>query len=201
MEPILYKGKTIVSFDLDKETGMYTNSISGAVIKGKPLADYLYNGTDYDNWFFGYSGLGKYSASEWDAAKTDLEASPNLNPSNMANIAFMPYGNGTMDLVMNMWYGDGEVHFPMQLRRDADDVLSVKWTGEEISGLPYKYYDNGCKRIVDAFAKKDKWTTYKISFREGNAMVVGFELTDMDNPSNSYFIETNFRYYHTSIWE
>lgn len=202
MEPIQYKGVTIRDFALDRETGIYTNDETGAVIKGKPLADYLYNSTDYDNWFFGYSGLGPYTAAEWDLAKADMEASPNLSPSNMANINFMPYGNGTMDLVFNIWYGDGEIHYPMQLRKDADDLLSVKWTGEENSGLPFKYYDNGCKRIVDAFARTDKWTSYKISFREGNSMnPVGFELTDTENPGNSYYIENNFRYYHSSIWE
>lgn len=202
MEPIHYKNTTVVDFKLDRESGIYTNAHTGVVIKGKPLVDYLYRGEDYDNWFFGYSGLGDFPAGEWDAAKPEIEAAGKFGVNNLMSINFMPYGNGTMDIVVNMWYGDGEIHFPMVLRRDADDQISIKWTGDENSGLTYKYYENGLKRIIDAFAKKDSWTSYKISFTEGNSMnPVGFMLTDVNNPDNSYYIENNYRYYHTSIWE
>ena len=56
--------------------------------------------------------------------------------------------------------------------------------------------------FVDAMAKQDIWTTYRITYKEGNAMnPKGFVLTDKSNPDNSYYFEPNFRYYHYSIWE
>ena len=107
-----------------------------------------------------------------------------------------------MDLVINKWYGIDEVHYPLELKKISNDEIAIRRCGEETSGRDFSFYDAGMKYIVDALAKTDTWTTYKMTFRDGSALSPnGFVLTDESNPDNSYYIEPNFRYFHTSIWD
>jgi hypothetical protein len=101
-----------------------------------------------------------------------------------------------------MWYGSGEIHYPMEMKKENNDEISVRWTGEEKHGLNVNLYDAGFKYFVDAFASKDEWRTYKISARSGSIMSPGeFQLTEASNPDNWFYFPNNFRYYHYSIWE
>ena len=202
MENIKYKGTTVVEFNLDKVTGTFHDPRSGARIVGRPLTDYLMKDDSYDNWFFGYSGLGAYSKGEWDKMREAIDASGLLTSQNIISINFEPYADGTMDLVINKWYGIDEVRYPMELRKVSDSEIAIRRNGEETSGRDFSFYDAGLKYLVDAFAKSDSWTTYKITHRIGNSMQPnGFELTDEANPGNSYYVEPNFRYFHASMWE
>ena len=204
MENIVYKNTRVVELTLDRTTGTYEDLVgkSGSKIVGTPLADYFLNIADYENWFFGYSGLGSYTKSEWDKVWAAMEASGKFKADYLYNITLDCDGNGGISLVLNMWYGVDEVRFPLEVKRGADDQIALKGTGEQKHGRDWDYYDIGLKYIVDALAKKDSWTTYKVSFREGNPMTPkGFELTDVNNPDNSIYFETYYRYYHSTIWE
>jgi hypothetical protein len=202
LENIKYKNSTIVEMKLNETTGEFKDRYSDAKIGPRPYADYLMQDADYETWFFDYSGLGTYTKGEWDKAKTALDASGNTKSSNMVYICFSTDGKGGMDLVFNMWYGSDEVHFPMQLKKVSNDEIAIKYTGKETSGRSYSFYDSGLKYIVDALAKKDTWTTYKITYKSGTPMTPqGFILTDESNADNSYYFEPNLRYYHQSIWD
>jgi hypothetical protein len=101
-----------------------------------------------------------------------------------------------------MWYGSGEIHFPMEMKKISNDEIAVKWTGKESHGLGFNVYNAGFKYFVDAFASKDEWRTYRITARTGSKMSPGeLMLTDESNPDNSIYFPTNHRYYHYSIWE
>lgn len=202
MENVKYKNTTVVEMALDRETGIFTDPRSGAKIQGRSLTDYFIVDSDYDNMFFGYSGLGTYTQKEWDKARSAIDASGKFSSGSLVYINFEPYGDGTMDLVINKWYGSDEVHYPMELKKISEDEIAVRRTGPETSGRDFSFYDSGLKYIVDVFAKTDSWTIYKITHREGTGMKpVGLELTDVSNPENSYYIEDSFRYYHSSIWD
>ena len=150
----------------------------------------------------GYSGLGSATRAAWDEARTALTAGGKYSPDNLAYICISPDGQGGLDLVVNKWYGADEMHFVMEMKKLANDRIAFRYTGRETSGRDFSFYDAGMKPIVDAFARQDVWTTYKITYKEGNAMNPrGFIFTDEGNPDNSYYFEPNFRYYHYSIWE
>jgi len=201
LENFKYKNTTVVEMNLDTISGEFICPRTGSKIGPKPLVNYFVVDTEDDNFFFGYSGLGSWTKGEWDKAKTALNKSK-YKASNLVYIGLLPNGDGTMDLVFNKWYGDGEIHFPLEVKKVSNDEFAVRRTGDETSGLGYKVYDLGLNYIVDAFASKDEWKTYKITFRSGNAMVPsGLEITDESNPDNSIYFETNFRYYHQSIWD
>lgn len=202
MENVKYKGTTIYEMELDREKGTFSDPRTGAKIEGKPLVDFLLKSDQYDNWFFGYSGLGSYTQGEWDKARQAIDASGKFTSNSLVYINFEPYANGKMDLVINKWYGIDEVHYPLELKKISNDEIAIRRCGEETSGRDFSFYDAGMKYIVDALAKTDTWTTYKMTFRDGSALSPnGFVLTDESNPDNSYYIEPNFRYFHTSIWD
>ncbi len=203
MENIVYKDRTVVEFTLDRESGIFEDKVggSGAKIIGLPLCDYFLTKENNDVWFFGYSGLGTYTQGEWDKMKETLNASGNFSADWLHNITFDCDGNGGVRLIINMWYVE-QITYPLEAKRISDDEIAFRWTGEEICSCDFSFYDSGMKYLLDALAKKDGWTNYKISFREGNSMnPAGFELTQVDNPTNSIYFETNFRYYHDSIWD
>jgi hypothetical protein len=202
LENFKYKNTTVTTMTLDTITGEFTDSKTGAVIGPRPYADYFIQDADYESWFYGYSGLGTYAKTEWDKTKKALNSSGKVSANSMVYICFSTDGKGGMDLVFNMWYGSDEVHFPMLLRKVSNDEIAICYTGKETSGRSYSFYNAGLKYIVDALAKKDTWTTYKITYKSGTPMMPeGFIITDESNPNNSYYFEPNFRYYHSSIWE
>lgn len=202
LENFVYKGKTVVEMNLDRKTGRYTDRNGQAIIGPMPLVSYLLDDDSDDRWFFGYSGLGDYTKGEWEKARKALDESGKLKSTDLANITFHPDGKGGMSLLVNEWYGDGEIYYHIELKRLADDRIAMRYTGHEMTGLGYSPYAEGLKYIVDALAKTDSWTTYKITYKEGNPMSPsGFVFTDESNPGNSYYFEPNFRYYHNSIWE
>lgn len=202
LENFTYKGTTVVEMDLDKETGEFHDRLSDTKIGPRPYVDYLFEDNDDDQWFFGYSGLGSATRAAWDEARTALTAGGKYSPDNLAYICISPDGQGGLDLVVNKWYGADEMHFVMEMKKLANDRIAFRYTGRETSGRDFSFYDAGMKPIVDAFARQDVWTTYKITYKEGNAMNPrGFIFTDEGNPDNSYYFEPNFRYYHYSIWE
>ncbi|MDE6692585.1 MAG: DUF4302 domain-containing protein [Muribaculaceae bacterium] len=203
MENFVYKDRVVVEFTLNREDGTFEDKVgtSGAKIVGLPLSDYLLAKADYDTWFFGYSGLGSYTKGEWDKMKETLDASGNFQSDWLHNITFDCDGKGGVTLIVNMWYAE-QINYPMEVKRISDDEIAIRWTGEENCSCAFSFYDSGMKYLVEALAKKDSWTHYKVTHREGNAMSpVGFELIQVDNPANSIFFETNFRYYHDSIWD
>jgi hypothetical protein len=171
LENFKYKNTTVVEMLLDSVTGQFSDPRSTAVIGPRPYADYLIQDADYDQWFYGYSGLGTYAKTEWDKTKKALNASGKMSANSMVYICFSTDGKGGMDLVFNMWYGSDEVHFPMLLRKVSDDEIAIRYTGKETSGRKYSFYDAGLKYIVDALAKKDTWTTYKITYKSGTPMM------------------------------
>lgn len=204
MENFVYKGETIVEMRLDFETGEFTDINGKAVIGPTPLTDYFCKMADnYDNWFFGYSGLGSYTKAAYDKLRSALDnCGTHHVPSYWVYQCFYPHADGTIDLVYNMWYGSDEVHFPMEIKAVDKNHIALRWTGKETSGRPYSFYDMGFKYAVDAIAPKDQWTTYEITYRNGNPMTPSdFELIQVDNPDNSIYFEQNFHYYHYSIWE
>jgi len=202
LENFQYKNTTIVEMILDEEKGEFIDVASNAKIGPKPYIDYLTKSDDDEPWFWGYSGLGSYAKLEWNKAREAIDASGKFKSADLANISLQPDGNGGLDLVLNKWYGSGEFHYVMEMKKISDNEVAFRYTGKDTSGLSYSYYDAGVKYIVDAFAKQDCWTTYKISFKDGTPMVPnGFILTDESNADNSYYFEPNFRYYHGSIWD
>ena len=202
LENFRYKGRTVVEMELDRETGEFHDRLSDAKIGPRPYVNYLLEDDDDDQWFFGYSGLGSYTQAEWDKTRTALAASGKYSPDNLAYICISPDGQGGLALVVNKWYGADEIHFHMEMKKVSNDEIALRYTGHEMSGRDFSFYDAGMRHIVDAMAKQDIWTTYRITYKEGNAMnPKGFVLTDKSNPDNSYYFEPNFRYYHYSIWE
>lgn len=202
LENFKYKNTTVVEMHLNEETGEFLDPRSEAKIGPMPLIYYLTKSDSDEPWFWGYSGLGDYTKKEWDKAREAINASGLFTTHDMGNISLTPDGKGGLDLVYNKWYGSGEVHYEMEMKKVSDDEVAFKYTGKETSGLTYSCYDTGMKYIIDAFAKKDSWTTYKISYKEGNPMMPeGFILTDESNTDNSYYFEPGFRYYHSCIWD
>ena len=202
IENFVYKNTTVVEMKLDKEKGEFRAINSDAKIGPKPYVEYLTKSDDDDQWFWGYSGLGSYTCQEWDKAKAAVDASGLFTSSSLKTINLMPDGKGGLDVVVNKWYGDGEIHYDIEMKKVSGDEVAFRYTGQETSGLGYSPYDAGLKYIIDALAKKDVWTTYKITFKEGTPLIPsGFILTDESNPDNSYYFEPNFRYYHNSIWD
>lgn len=202
LENFKYKNTTVVEMKLDEKTGEFHDINSSAKIGPKPLIEYLTKSDSDEPWFWGYSGLGTYTKEQWNKAKEAIDASGKFSSNDMANISLAPDGKGNLNLVFNKWYGSGEVHYKMDMKKISDNEVAFRYTGTETSGLSYSPYDAGMKYIIDTFAAKDKWTTYKISFKSGNPMMPsGFILTDESNAGNSYYFEPDFRYYHNSIWE
>ncbi len=202
LENFEYKGNTVVEMELNKQTGEFVDKVTGSKIGPKPLADYLYKDDSDDNWFFGYSGLGPWTKTQWDNMRQAMNESGIYSPDRLYNITLHPEGDGQIVLMLNEWYGNDEIHFHMDMKRVSDDELAFRYTGMEMSGRDFSFYDAGLKHLVDAFAKQDGWTTYKISYKNGNPMnPSGFIFTDESNPDNSYYFEQYFRYYHNSIWE
>lgn len=202
LENFEYKGNTVVEMELNKQTGEFVDKVTGSKIGPKPLADYLYKDDSDDNWFFGYSGLGPWTKTQWDNMRQAMNESGIYSPDRLYNITLHPEGDGQIVLMLNEWYGNDEIHFHMDMKRVSDTELAFRYTGMEMSGRDFSFYDAGLKHLVDAFAKQDGWTTYKISYKNGNPMnPSGFIFTDESNPDNSYYFEQYFRYYHNSIWE
>lgn len=202
LENFEYKGNTVVEMELNKQTGEFVDKVTGSKIGPKPLADYLYKDDSDDNWFFGYSGLGSWTKTQWDNMRQAMNESGIYSPDRLYNITLHPEGDGQIVLMLNEWYGNDEIHFHMDMKRVSDNELAFRYTGMEMSGRDFSFYDAGLKHLVDAFAKQDGWTTYKISYKNGNPMnPSGFIFTDESNPDNSYYFEQYFRYYHNSIWE
>lgn len=201
MENIEYKGKIIQEMALDDDKGGYTDKLTGARIIPRPYCNYFINDVDdNDDKFFGYSCLGDWTKGEWDKMKAALDNSQYAS-SNLNNITFNPAGNGKIVLTVNMWYGDGEIHFPFEIRKAGMDKIQLKYTGMEHSGLGYTIYDLGFKYVIDAIASKDEWRTYKIVPTQGSLLSPGvFQLIDEANPDNSILFKLNFRYYY-GFWD
>lgn len=202
LEHFKYKNTTVVEMKLDTISGEFHSLYSNAKIGAMPFINYLIKSNDDEPWFWGYSGLGSYTKNEWDKARDAINASGKIKAEDLVYINLMPDGKGCLDLVVNKWYGDGEVHFAMEMKKVSDNEVAFKYTGRETSNLGYTYYDLGLKYIIDAFARRDTWTTYKISYKDGTPMQPnGFILTDKSNSGNSYYFEPDFHYSHTSIWD
>ena len=202
LEPIEYKGHIIKEMHINSDKSGYDDICGNAWIIPKPFANYFMQDEEYDRYFFGYMALGSYTKGEWDKAKDALKKSGKYNPDNLAYVCLSTDGFGGLELIFNMWYGSGEIHFPMEMKKISNDEIAVKWTGKESHGLGFNVYDAGFKYFVDAFASKDEWRTYRITARSGSKMSPGeLMLTDESNPDNSFYFPTNHRYYHYSIWE
>ena len=90
----------------------------------------------------------------------------------------------------------------MEMRKISNDEIAIRWTGEEHHGLGVNLYEAGFRYFVDALATKDEWRTWRISAQTGSVMSPGeLKLTDEQNPDNSFYFPTYFRYYHQSIWD
>ena len=202
LEPIEYKGHIIKEMHINAEKDGYEDINGNANIIPKPMANYFMYDEEYDSRFFGYSLLGDYTKGEWDKARTALAASGKYNPEGLAYVCVSTDGFGGLELIFNMWYGSGEIHFPMEMKKISNNEIALRWTGKESHGLGFNVYDAGFKYFVDAFAPKDEWRTYKITPRSGSKMSPSeLQLTDVDNPDNWFYFATNWRYYHYSIWE
>jgi hypothetical protein len=202
LENFKYKNTCIVEMNLDESTGEFKDINSDSKIGPRPFVNYLIEDKSDDPWFFGYSGLGSYTQTEWNKSKDLMKEKGIVNPNNQIYICLHPDGHGGVSLMFNEWYGSDEVTYPIEMKKVSNNELAFRWTGKESSGRAYSFYDNGYKYIVDAFAKTDSWTTYKITYKSGNAMSpVSFIFTDESNPDNSICFEQNFRYYHNSIWK
>lgn len=202
LEPIEYKGTVIREMHINADKSGYDDINGRATIIPKPFANYWLQDQEYDSRFFGYSALGTWTQQQWDKARTAINKSGKQKADDLHYICFSTDGKGGLELVVNMWFGSDEVHFPMEMMRVSNDEIAVRWTGKESSGRSYKFYDMGYKYIVDAFASKDEWRTYRITARSGSKMSPGeFQLTDESNPDNFIYFPTNHRYNHYSIWE
>lgn len=201
MENIEYKGKVIKEMALKDTKDGYVDPLTGSEIIPKPYSNYFVDDVDEcDDKFFGYSCLGSWTAAQWDKAREALDKS-SYHADYLNNITLNPAGDGKIVLTVNMWYGDGEIHFPFYIRKLGADKIQLKYTGVEHSGLGYTIYDLGLSYIVDAIATKDEWRTYKIEPTSGSAMSPAeFKLTDEANPDNSILFKENFRYYYT-FWQ
>jgi len=202
LEPIEYKGKIIKEMHLNADKSGYEDVCGLASIIPKPFANYFMQDEEYDSRFFGYSALGSYTQGEWDKARTAINKSGKQKAEDLHYICLYTDGKGNLDLIFNMWFGSDEVHYPMEMKKISNEEIAVRWTGKETSGRNFKFYDIGYKYIVDAFASKDEWRTYKISPRSGSKMSPGeFQLTDESNPDNYIYFPTNYHYNYYSIWE
>ena len=202
LEPIEYKGHIIKEMKITPEKDGYVDIHGQASIIPKPFANYWLYDEESDSRFFGYSALGTWTQGEWDKARDAINKSGKQRADDLHYITLATDGFGGLELIVNSWFGSDEVHYPMELKKISNDEIAVRWTGKETSGRSYKFYDIGYKYIVDAFASKDEWRTYRISARTGSKMSPGeFQLTEESNPDNSIYFPTNFRYYHYSIWE
>lgn len=202
LEPIEYKGHIIKEMKITPEKDGYVDIHGQASIIPKPFANYWLYDEESDSRFFGYSALGTWTQGEWDKARDAINKSGKQRADDLHYITLATDGFGGLELIINSWFGSDEVHYPMELKKISNDEIAVRWTGKETSGRSYKFYDIGYKYIVDAFASKDEWRTYRISARTGSKMSPGeFQLTEESNPDNSIYFPTNFRYYHYSIWE
>ena len=201
IENIEYKGYIIKEMALNEELDGYTDKLTGARIIPRPYADYYTKDVEEnDDKFFGYSCLGTWTQGEWDKAKADLDGSK-YPSSTLNNSTFNPSGNGKIVLTVNMWYGDGEIHFPFDIRKAGPDKIQLRYTGTEHSGLGYTIYDLGFKYVVDAIAPKDEWRTYKIVPTDGTKLSPAvFRLIDEQNPDNSILFKKDFRYYY-GFWD
>ena len=201
LEPIDYKGYTIREFKLNADKSGYDDVNGLAYIIPKPMADYFITDEEYDSRFWGYSCCGPYTQEEWDKARAALNRS-RYNSSNLVYMCLSSDGHGNIELVVNMWYGSGEIHFPLEMKKVDNDHIALKWTGEETSGLGYKIYPLGFNYILDAIAPKDEFKTFSVSSQGGSKMSPSeLTLIDESNPDNWFFFGTNWRYYHQSIWD
>ena len=202
LEPIEYKGHIIKEMKITEEKDGYVDIHGQARIIPKPFANYFMEDAEYDSRFFGYSCLGSYTQGEWDKAKTALTESGKYDPNGLAYVCLSTDGRGNIELIFNMWYGSGEIHYPMEMKKLSNDEIALRWTGEETHGLGIDLYEAGFKYFLDCIASKDEWKTFKVSARSGSKMSPSeLQLTDVSNPDNSIYFGTNWRYYHYSIWE
>lgn len=201
LEPIEYKGNIIKEFKLNADKSGYDDVNGLAYIIPKPMADYFWTDEEYDSRFWGYSCLGPDTKKEWDKARTALDAS-RYKSNTMVYICLKSDGHHNIELVVNMWYGSGEIHFPLEMKRVDNDHIALKWTGKETSGLGYTIYDLGFNYILDAIAPKDDFKIFRVSSQGGSKMTPSeLTLIDESNPDNWFFFGTNWRYYHSSIWD
>lgn len=201
IENIEYKGYVIKEMVLNEDKTGYTDKLTKACIMPRPYADFfIEDADDDDDKFFGYSCLGTYTAGEWDKMKAALDNS-NYKSSTLENITFNPDGKGKLTLIVNKWYGNGEIHFPFEIKKMGRDRIALRYTGEEHSGLGYTIYDLGFKYVIDAIATTGEWRTYKVVPTGGTAMSPAeFQLIDESNPDNSILFKMNFRYYY-GFWD
>ena len=202
LEPIEYKGHVIREMHIKGDKSGYDDVYDQAQIIPKPFANYFLQDEEYDSRFFGYSSLGSWTQQQWDKAREALTASGVYDPNSLVYVCIYTDGKGEFHLIFNMWYGSGEIHYPMEMRKVSNDEIAIRWTGEEHHGLGVNLYEAGFKYFVDALATKDEWRTYRISAQTGSVMSPGeMKLTDEQNPDNSFYFPTYFRYYHQSIWD
>lgn len=201
LEPIEYKGIIVKEMKLNADKSGYDDVNGKAFIIPKPMANYFIEDEEYDSRFWGYSCLGPDTKKEWDKAKNALDAS-RYKSSNLVYMCLSSDGHGNIELIVNMWYGSGEIHFPLEIKKIDNDHIALKWTGKETSGLGYTIYDLGFKYILDAIAPKDEFKTFRVSSQGGSKMSPSeLTLIDESNPDNWFFFGTNWRYYHQSIWD
>lgn len=201
IEPIEYKGRIIKEMHINADKSGYDDVNGLGYIIPKPLANYFTEDDEYDSHFWGYSCLGPSTKVEWDKARTALNKS-RYKASNLVYICLKTDGHGNIDLVVNMWYGTGEIHFPLEMKKLDNDHIALKWTGTETSGLGYKIYSLGFKYILNAIAPKDDFKTFRVSSRGGSKMSPSeLMLIDEADPDNWFFFGYNWRYYHQSIWD
>lgn len=202
LEPIEYKGHVIREMHIKADKSGYDDIYDQAQIIPKPFANYFLQDEEYDSRFFGYSALGPWTQQQWDKAREALTASGVYDPNSLVYVCIYTDGKGEFHLIFNMWYGSGEIHYPMEMRKVSNDEIALRWTGEEHHGLGVNLYEAGFRYFVDALATKDEWRTYRISAQTGSVMSPGeLKLTDEQNPDNSFYFPTYFRYYHQSIWD
>lgn len=202
LEPIEYKGVMVREMHINADQSGYDDINGQAYIIPKPFASYFMQDEEYDSRFWGYSSQGTYTQGEWDKAKNALKRSGKYNPDNLVYVCLSTDGKGNIDLIFNMWYGSGEIHYPLEMKKVSNDEIALRWTGKETHGLGVDLYEAGFKYFVNCIAPKDEWKTFRISPRSGSKMSPGeFQLTDVSNPDNYFYFPTNFRYYHQSIWD
>ena len=201
LEPIEYKGITVREMHINADKSGYDDVNGKAFIIPKPMANYFVEDEEYDSRFWGYSCCGPWTKGEWDKARTALDAS-NYTSDKLVYMCLSSDGHGNLELVVNMWYGAGEIHFPLELRKVDNEHIALRWTGTETSGLGYGIYDLGFKYILDAIAPKDEWKTFLVTSQGGSKMSPSeLTLVDESNADNWFFFGTNWRYYHYSIWD
>lgn len=201
LEPIEYKGHIIKEMHLNADKSGYEDINGQASIIPKPLSHYFTRDQEYDSRFWGYSCCGPDTKAEWDKARAALDGS-RYKSNSLVYLCLSSDGRGGIELVANMWYGSGEIHFPLEMKEVDNDHIALKWTGKETSGLGYTIYDLGFKYILDAIAPKNEFKTFRVSSQGGSKMTPSeLTLIDESNPNNWFFFGTNWRYYHSSIWD